>query len=356
MPGMTDKKVKPFKPGVYFGLDEDVYHADPSIGSTDIKKLIQSPCIYWHDSHMNPRRPEQEPNKYKDWGSALHAIVLEGDDVFRANFKRSPSKDDYKDQKLLVTMDDMKVWLADHFETVSGKKDDLIKRVQKVDPKWPIWDVIMKEFDESLDGATALSSDDYDDVVISSAMITKNPSLAHAFVDGAPEVSVFWLENGVPCKARIDYLKLYAVVDLKSFRMKNRLESVEVSVVHAIANMGYLYQAAHYLNGRAAIPEMIRKGQVYGDFTPWVSKEWVHKLSLTTDYEFDWVFYLAEGAPIATSRRLMVGSDAHILGIRRLEEAYDAYRENLERFGTDMWLYLKQPEVLAGEDIPLWVR
>src|SRR4051812_1115105 len=35
----TPTPLKPRAPGVYFGLSSDEYHADPSLGSTDLKRL-----------------------------------------------------------------------------------------------------------------------------------------------------------------------------------------------------------------------------------------------------------------------------------------------------------------------------
>jgi hypothetical protein len=49
-----------FSPGVYFGLDEDRYHADPALGSSHKKKLLGDPAAYWWDSPLNPAREEKE--------------------------------------------------------------------------------------------------------------------------------------------------------------------------------------------------------------------------------------------------------------------------------------------------------
>ena len=40
---VTDVKPKPLTPGVYFGLDEAAYHADPSLGSSDERRLATTP-------------------------------------------------------------------------------------------------------------------------------------------------------------------------------------------------------------------------------------------------------------------------------------------------------------------------
>jgi hypothetical protein len=44
-------------------------------------------------------------------------------------------------------------------------------------------------------------------IEIAAAYIEKDPELSRAFLGGAPQVSVFWIdEYGVSCKARFDYL------------------------------------------------------------------------------------------------------------------------------------------------------
>src|SRR3546814_14526079 len=51
------------------------------------------------------------------------------------------------------------------------------------------------------------------------SMIEKHPDLSKAFSGGHPEVSIFWQDEqtGISCKARLDYLKARAIVDLKTF-------------------------------------------------------------------------------------------------------------------------------------------
>src|SRR5262245_29067159 len=69
--------LKPLAPGVYFGLPAAEYHADPSLGSTDLKRLLQAPAVYWWHSHMNPDRPPSPDSPAKQKGRALHKLVLE---------------------------------------------------------------------------------------------------------------------------------------------------------------------------------------------------------------------------------------------------------------------------------------
>jgi hypothetical protein len=54
--------VKPRTPGVYFRLSRASYHAGPSVGTSDLKHILQATVEWWH-SHMNDRRRTPQPCK-----------------------------------------------------------------------------------------------------------------------------------------------------------------------------------------------------------------------------------------------------------------------------------------------------
>jgi PDDEXK-like domain of unknown function (DUF3799) len=61
-------------------------------------------------------------------------------------------------------------------------------------------------------------------------------------------VSVFWIdEDGIPCKARHDYVKPRTLVNLKKFA-NIRQRPVDLAIHLAIAEYRYDLQAAHYLD------------------------------------------------------------------------------------------------------------
>src|SRR5262249_49557569 len=74
--------LEPREPGVYFGLSAADYHADTSLGSSDLKRILQAPAVYWHHSHMNPERQPSPDSRAKQKGRALHKLVLEGEEAF----------------------------------------------------------------------------------------------------------------------------------------------------------------------------------------------------------------------------------------------------------------------------------
>ena len=125
--------------GLYFDLPEDDYHADPALGSTDIKNLLVSPEHYWFNSvHCPDREDTSTPAKVK--GAAYHCLLLEGEDAFWERYAVLPSKDDHAEA--IETVADLKAWLKEMGAAVGGKKEELIDRALGIDPELKIWDNI----------------------------------------------------------------------------------------------------------------------------------------------------------------------------------------------------------------------
>jgi RecB family exonuclease len=56
------------------------YHADPAVSASHIKAVMQSPYHYW-SRFLNPQRPVVEPTAAMRFGSLVHCVVLEPDEV-----------------------------------------------------------------------------------------------------------------------------------------------------------------------------------------------------------------------------------------------------------------------------------
>lgn len=84
------------------------------------------------------------------------------------------------------------------------------------------------------------------------AAVLTHDTAPHLFVNGAPEVSAFWVDDatGVKCKARFDYLpekqpgRRLVVPDLKS-----AVSADPGEFSRAAARYGYVLQQVHYANG-----------------------------------------------------------------------------------------------------------
>ncbi len=296
----------PIPDGVYWSLPDDAYHADFALGASDLKRLADNPEDWWWGSNRNPDR-ENSDTPSRLYGRAVHKIVLEGRVAFDASFRQTLYPGNTK----------------------AGKEE--------------------REYIASI-GAVALKADDHTRVVEARGAIQLNPHLAASFTNGRPEVSVFWTdaESGVRLKCRQDYVKARATVDLKTIR-PTRPGLFPASCKRAIGEWRYHGQAAHYLDGRAAMHRLIADGAMYGDCDP----DWIKRLQ--PDAAFVFVFLQAEGAPLTWGTILSPDNDVLMNGRDRIRRGLAAYRDYSERFGEGVpWITHEKLEELSIDDLPNW--
>jgi len=320
-------------PGIYFGLPEDIYHAAPWIGSSSAKKLYACPPDYWFESNMNPLREADEPTFAQSFGRALHHRILYGEAAFVRDHQFIE-----KTTGESVSAEDLKTFIKEQGGVPAKLKAENERYVRD-------------ELKVNL-----LTEHTYQRIMVAAAHITKNPHLALAFTNGYPEVSVFWHEEGgVPCKARWDYWKARAIVDLKSFRSKERIRSLDEIVLQDLFNYRYDIQTAWYLRGHERAGELLEAGKVFvapGATAP--AADWMAK-SLREKSHWVFIFFRADGMPVAKSYQIPNGSPAHEAGKAAMRLALDNYRDNLAKFGTDAWVNVDEPFIIAEEDMPKWL-
>jgi len=313
--------VKVRDPGIYFGLDEDLYHADASCGSTDMRNLWLGAPDYWWSSKFNPNRDEDgdDNTPARIRGSAMHRLVLEGETAFDREYARGPDHDS---------------------SMTPAEKGALTKAANKKTAET---------------GRTCLPAKAYDRVIVASAMITRNPHLKTALTGGMSEVSIFWREKSpvqgeVPCKARIDFLKPRGLGDLKSITNIRKIE-FKRACRDAIANHRYDMQAAHYMRGRSHVVEFIADGCVHGDHDP----NFLRKVAVERTFGFQFIFFQAAGAPSTFSTILSPANPVIELASLDLDRALLSYVEYMKEFGSNqVWLDLSRPEELAIEELPAY--
>lgn len=346
-------------PGLYFGLSDEVYHADPALGSGSVRALAKCPIFYWLESWMNPLRQQRLETPALLFGRALHKLVLEGREAFEASYIREIVPGDIPG--VLDKADDFKAALRACGGKVSGVKDDLKARIRELDPGAKIWDDEFEAFNRRCiaDGKTKLHADVYERVVQGASLIAGDERVRAAFQGGRAEVSVFWEIDGVPMKARFDYLRLgkigprtiALITDLKSYA--NVMDMApERAVIQAIAKTRLDIQAASYLRGAALIPSFLKEGKVYG--SEGINREWLDTLAAMQpeDWSFHWVFY-EKDAPISLIRSTKVGSPMIEAANMDLKRAIESYRENMAVFGTN-WRFvdpIPEPEI-DQNDLP----
>lgn len=300
--------------GIHLGLDEDRYHADPALGSSDLRKLRRNPTSYWYESAYNPNRPADKDTPARVRGRALHKLVLEGEAAF----------------------DKLYCCGARHEEDMTPSEKAAATKATNASA--------------AAKGLVALPAADYDRIIIASAMITMNPELKSAFTGGLPEVSVFWERDGVRRKARYDFLKPRGIGDLKGCANTKNL-AFPHACINDITNYAYHVQAAHYLEGRSLVPQMIADKMVHGAD----DADLLKKVAEAKQFAWQWIFYQMEGAPITWSSILSPQNPILEIARRQIEEATDNYKAYMDKFGTDqMWLLIEKPQELAIEDLPSW--
>lgn len=324
-----------WQPGVYFDLPEDRYHALPWLGSSDIKTLASCPPDYWFKSAMNPLRepPDNEETPAKVFGTAVHYAVLHGERAFRERYD-TVDGDKGKDQ---ISAVGLATWIE-----AQGSKPYKTMAENRA--------YIMEEW-----GTVLLPPKQFARILAAAKMITANPALAVCFQGGWPEVSIFWKagEWEIPCKARIDYLRLGSNIDLKSFRRRDRNVTIHKMVMQDVFRFGYQVQAAHYLDGRVACADLVERGQVWaaGDRP---DDAWLKKCFGNKRPAWGHVFFKAEGAPVALGYQDSFEGPMVEDGRSYVRAALTNYQAFTEKFGKDPWVDTAEPYNWHQDDIPKW--
>ena len=321
---LPDHVPDPLPEGVYIGLDEDIYHDDPALGSSDMKRLAKSPPDFWWNSKFNPQwEPEKESSAMR-LGKAAHKCILEGHALFRKLYVPTKFPGNVK----------------------AGKEER-----EAAEAKGLIW----------------LPADDYARVEMMGGMVRSNPTLARAFEGGvASEVSIFWrCKNGMRKKARIDYLKARANVDLKTISNKFD-DEFPLACRKAIGNLRYDVQAAHYAEGRAQLARLVEAGAVFSDTPDRVDKERLLQAAMTRGFAFVFVFVQSSGAPLTWGATLSakLAEDGSFetknaildIGARTVQQAEDNWAAFCAKFnGLALPWVLDAPlEELSIDDFSAW--
>lgn len=333
--------------GLYFGLDDSVYHSLPYLSASGIKNILVSPMNFWAWSWMNPLKPESDSEAMKI-GKAYHKRILEGFEAFRDSYIQEFDGSQYPEA--LKTSTEIQAVLRARGLPVSGNKAEITRRLKESDPTAQIFDEIYDNWlNNEADGKDIVSREIMDRIEIAAAMIEKHPDLSKCFTGGYPEVTVIWQENGIFFKSRFDYLKPRAIIDLKTF--ENMMgKPVDKAIYYAMASQKYHIQAAFYMGYAAPkAVEFARAGKVYG----FATKDFLAKLSQTESHDFYFVFQQKGIAPVARGkkfpRNLMYGC-----GMQAIEDAISKYKQCLSTYGTAPWVDPTPIDEFEDESFPIF--
>lgn len=335
---------QPLECGVYFGLPPELHHADPAIGSGDLKNLLKGPAEYWFDSVNNPDRPRYETDAMA-FGTAMHKLTLEGVPAFHATYVKGPEAAD-----LLDTREDIVRRLAELGDGDPPRlKSDCALRLLELDPDAQIKSVIEEAAARA--GKVILPHDTYARIVQGALLIARDEQYHEAFTGGEPEVTVIYVRpDGVRCKARFDYLKPRAIVDLKTIG-NTRGMAFKRAILTSFWNYRRDLQAEHYSEARRHLPELVRRGQVFGR----VDKAWLKSVAEQEAFAFVLIYFQSAGAPIHYGMKLSPGNPILRIARDHIDAAIDDYKRFMAEFGpSKMWLAHEPLAELDIDELPAW--
>ena len=216
------------KPGIYPGLPEAAYHADPcetpSLSASVAKVLLRRSPM--HAAFIHPRlNPDCEPfdaTPAMDAGTILHKLLLGAGMEIEPIIVRYGEKHDRAGE--LVT--DWKTKAAQDAR-------DAAREAGKV----PVLPHVMQGLYAAAEAARG--------------QIGKHPEGRLLFEPGAPEQTLIWREGAIWCRARVDYLlhdPAMPPLDLKTTELSAAPQSWERRV-----QSEYAFQAAFYRRGLARL-------------------------------------------------------------------------------------------------------
>lgn len=324
------KKFPPLPDGIYIGLDEERYHADTALGSSNIRDLLKGANMYWFKSWMNPKQKASKKTPSKILGSATHKLLLEGEKAFKALYVRGP--------------------YDDTFDGTPAEKSALTKAAKA----------------KLLENQELLSADDYDFVLGVKDVIDSDPELEGCLDNGLSEVSVFWTRSdGIRCKCRFDKLKRGGVGDIKTIANERERE-LDVACKLDINTYRYDIPAEHYLEGRRRLPALLAKGAVFVGEEPLKASalgkdepkaeaimNFLQEVVANKSFGFQLVFIPKTGAPDAWSCVLSPGNPILIEAAVDIDTAFSAYKAAIERHGRGRWLPNRAVEELDISELPM---
>lgn len=347
------------RPGIYFGMPDDQYHALPLLSATGIKNLLVSPMDFWARSWMNPWKEEDEvESEAKTLGKAYHKRILEGRAAFDSAYAPVFECDD---ADVIKTGDQIKEALRDLGQPVSFKnKDEGIARLLLANPMAKIFDSLKAEYEAEHDGKTFLSDLMIRKIELSAKMIECHHALKYYFVGGQPEVTVIWddEEYDLRFKARFDYLKVNAVNDLKTFaNMMNK--TIERAVYGEMASRKYHIQAALYLRAVEVAKQHVADGQFFlhdpSTMTP-DFQQWLAAFRDAPTHSFNFVFQQKGPAPVSVGAVFSKEDPMHDVGMAAVQQGVEIFKQSMLTYGTDPWVDMRDPIMLHWQSYPAYAN
>lgn len=253
-----------------------------------MKDLAVSPLHYWH-KHRSGQFREEDRDALR-WGRIMHTFLLEPD-AFGDRYAVAPRKGDYAD--LIDTMEDLRGWLKPIGEKVGGTKVQLIDRAREAGCELPIWDCIVADWEAANDSREKIKPHELQRLNDLRTVIESDEKASAALSGGYSEVSMFVRdpETNVLLKCRIDKLKTRAIIDLKTFDLRDG-QTPKEAINRAFWYLGYFRQGILYHRICGLVREKLKAGEirVHGD----VPTNWLADFETADDCSVGFLFVQGE--------------------------------------------------------------
>lgn len=339
---MTDSKTR--EPGIYIDLPEVEYFGDGSLGGSGFKDWLYETQEWWWASAHNPNLAERETSAGLDFGTAVHCAVLEGLDVFLTRYSADAfDAADYPDA--FTTSDTIKAELKARGLKQSGVKAEIMDRLREADPAVTFLDEIKGAWEAEREGVIILTKPALDKLTQFGMIVRADPKLKPIFREGLPEVSVFWNDGGLPCRARFDWMTAGATYDLKTYAGRQG-DYKRDRIVRVIMDRRYDIQQAHYMAARAAMPNL----PIHGGTDE--QRAYIAKCAANPYAPFRFLFAKTTGAPILT----VVDAGAMVESAQmERANAMAKLKKYQDAFGVDdPWLVPAEAMKIEFTDVPSW--
>lgn len=341
------------KPGIYFNMPEDEYHAVPALSTSGIKLLLESPEEFWYRSWLNPDRPEPEKKDCLERGKLWETRLMEPEQFNNKYCRFSRSMFEEKGLTVLDTVSDIKDFLDGHSIPYkkSGKKDDFIEAAMAAQCD----DIVVLEAERqkmiaAYPDKTIIYSDEmWENMLASESVFKAHPYFSTVFSGGYAQVAIFWQDDsGLPMKCRIDYLKTGAILDYKTLYVRRGM-GIDQAALNSIKYEHYDIQAAVYSIGvgRSVTEALPVHGDVPGAFVDAFRKQ--------SEKPFGFIFQQEE-RPNAIRGKVVerqVGEmfNAFGAGLLFMQKGIETFLEFYKQYGEKRWVDPRGMEAVGDNDI-----
>lgn len=340
--------------GVYFNLSFDEYLAEPSLSSSGIKSLLISPLTYWTQC-LDPNR-ESRSTKSQDLGRALHKMLLEGERAFNSEYAVLPEPGDFPG--CIQSGKELQQVCGDFGLKKSGTIMNMALRILSVAPEVLIFPVILQnaQRDAEMAGKEPLKKSIHQACLKALQTLRTNSAATAALTSGIPEVSVFFEIGGVKFKARFDYLKPQAIIDLKSF--SNQGLPLDKTIIQSMLKYQYHVQACLYIHAGACAHSLAQQGQIFGANPG----EVVALTKMQQHLRFFFIFSETGVTKNVVVREMLRTTDLNSsklwdVGTGLIEKATNIYKDNMRKYGLENpWVSENNSRAFMDEELPAWLH